>query len=275
MVQRLHCRIVEEALSLEGIAGLQEDLSIFLDRETQDARKITKKRSERDISDTACSNTQGARGGSSEYSSTLGNRIHDALVPHAGDNHGPRERLINDSNDDPVGAINPKDHGLLTDADTALNPTNTVDTDETICYAPSVIHETVRPHVHEIVAEQVYREIHNHDVYHRVQPVYDIEFLPARHFVPGPNGNLVEVAEEELPFAQCAGQNQQWFIGKKQPPVTSSTSKENPEASSQHSAAQKPVDSTSPVHLMSKTLDSQGLRGMDHDSWQSSATRAM
>ncbi|KAI0379545.1 hypothetical protein F5Y04DRAFT_290157 [Hypomontagnella monticulosa] len=90
--------------------------------------------------------------------------------------------------------------------------TNTVDTDETITYAPAVTHERVRPHVHEIIQEQIYREIHNYDVYHRIQPIYDIEVLPARHLVRGEDDNLVEVSEDKLP--ECTGQNQKWYIGK-------------------------------------------------------------
>ncbi|OTA52640.1 hypothetical protein K449DRAFT_456421 [Hypoxylon sp. EC38] len=76
---------------------------------------------------------------------------------------------------------------------------NTVDTNETISYAPSVTHQTVRPQVHEIIEEQIHRDIHNHDVYHRIQPVYDVEVLPTRHFVPDPNGCLVEISEDDLP----------------------------------------------------------------------------
>ncbi|KAI0165471.1 hypothetical protein GGR52DRAFT_110420 [Hypoxylon sp. FL1284] len=90
--------------------------------------------------------------------------------------------------------------------------TSAVDTDETMDYAPTVTHEIVRPHVHEIIEEQIYRSIHNHEVYHRIQPVYDVEFLPARHFVPGNDGSLVEVAEEDLP--DCTGSNQKWYLGK-------------------------------------------------------------
>ncbi|KAI1081865.1 hypothetical protein F5B20DRAFT_588029 [Whalleya microplaca] len=89
-----------------------------------------------------------------------------------------------------------------------LDLSDTTDADQGISYAPAVTHETIHPHIHEIKEEQIYREIHNHDVYHRIQPIIDVEVLPARHFVPGPDGSLVEVSENELP--NCTGVNQSW-----------------------------------------------------------------
>ncbi|KAI1213378.1 uncharacterized protein F4807DRAFT_470741 [Annulohypoxylon truncatum] len=98
---------------------------------------------------------------------------------------------------------------------------NVEDIDEARSCSQAVTHETVRPYVHEIKEEQIHREIHNHDVYHRVQPVYDVEVLPARHFVPGSAGALVEVSEDDLP--ECTGSNQKWHIGETPPPVVSSS----------------------------------------------------
>jgi hypothetical protein len=66
--------------------------------------------------------------------------------------------------------------------------------------------------VHEIKEERIYREIHDHDVYHRIQPVYDVEVLPARHFVPGPDGNLVEVSEDKLP--DFTSTDKKWPLGE-------------------------------------------------------------
>lgn len=64
--------------------------------------------------------------------------------------------------------------------------------------APAVTHEQRRVDTHEIRREAVTREVHHHDVYHRILPIKDVEVKPARHFVPVQDG-LVEIAEEELP----------------------------------------------------------------------------
>ncbi|KAI1102556.1 hypothetical protein F4804DRAFT_260798 [Jackrogersella minutella] len=106
--------------------------------------------------------------------------------------------------------------------------TNNTDTDTTKSYAQAVTHETICSHVHEITEEHVYREIHNHDVYHRIQPVYDVEILPARHFVLDPDGGLVEVSEDDLP--DCTGLNEKWYVGKKVPRVVPSSSKDEEES---------------------------------------------
>ncbi|KAI1458273.1 hypothetical protein F4805DRAFT_456908 [Annulohypoxylon moriforme] len=103
---------------------------------------------------------------------------------------------------------------------TISSPSNTADVDETTSYSRAVTHETIRPYVHEIKSDQIHREIHNHDVYHRVQPVYDIEVLPARHFILSSNGILAEATEDELP--ECTGSKQRWYIGEKTPPLASS-----------------------------------------------------
>ncbi|KAK9420444.1 hypothetical protein SUNI508_06440 [Seiridium unicorne] len=98
----------------------------------------------------------------------------------------------------------------------SIDLTNTVDTDQTTTHRPApraaVVHETVRPHVHEIIEERIHRDIHTHDHYHYIQPVYELELLPARHFVPDPEGRLVEVSESDLP--DCTGANQKWAINE-------------------------------------------------------------
>ncbi|KAI0015193.1 hypothetical protein F4780DRAFT_784396 [Xylariomycetidae sp. FL0641] len=95
----------------------------------------------------------------------------------------------------------------------AVDLASTTDVDQQTRYAPAVTHETVRPHVHEVVHEQIHRDIHTHDVYRYIQPVHDVEFLPARHFVLDPadggSSSLREVAEAELPPA-CAGPDAAW-----------------------------------------------------------------
>ncbi|RYP05783.1 hypothetical protein DL764_003552 [Monosporascus ibericus] len=92
-----------------------------------------------------------------------------------------------------------------------LNLGRTEDVDAVISYNPAVTHETIRPEVHETKEEQIYRQVHNYDVYHRIQPVYDVEILPPKHFVPGPDGTLTEVSEQDL---ACTGPPQRWHIAK-------------------------------------------------------------
>lgn len=64
----------------------------------------------------------------------------------------------------------------------------------------AVTHETVNTTVHHIRHEEITREIHKHDVYHRTLPIIDVQVLPAKHFVPNPSGDgLVEVSADQLP----------------------------------------------------------------------------
>lgn len=75
-----------------------------------------------------------------------------------------------------------------------LDFNNSEDIDVQTRYAPAVTHETVIPEVREVEQEVVTREIHNHDVYHRILPIKDVEVLPARHFVRSPStGKLAEI----------------------------------------------------------------------------------
>ncbi|KAK4643938.1 hypothetical protein QC761_300365 [Podospora bellae-mahoneyi] len=91
-----------------------------------------------------------------------------------------------------------------------LRITSTEDTDtETTVTAP-VVQEVVKPHVHEIRQEEIHRDIHVHTNHTIIQPVYDLEALPPRHFVPDETGKLVEVSESDLPA--CTGRNAQWHI---------------------------------------------------------------
>ena len=75
---------------------------------------------------------------------------------------------------------------------------NSTDTTREKTLQHAVTHETVRTHVHHITHRAVYREIHEYDVMHRVQPVVDIELLPARHFVQE-GEELKEVDPRDLP----------------------------------------------------------------------------
>ncbi|KAF1364967.1 hypothetical protein EJ07DRAFT_96688 [Lizonia empirigonia] len=88
---------------------------------------------------------------------------------------------------------------------------NTTDTDGDITWAPAITHEVVKPHQHEIVQQKIYREIHNYEHFHRIQPVMMTEVLPPRHWIPNPNGEgLIEVSADELPAR--TGENRWWSI---------------------------------------------------------------
>ncbi|KAH8907865.1 hypothetical protein BR93DRAFT_958404 [Coniochaeta sp. PMI_546] len=65
-------------------------------------------------------------------------------------------------------------------------------------YAPAVTKEVVKPVVHEQIEEHITRETHTHDVYTKILPVRDVEVLPARHWVPGPDGRLIQVDEKDV-----------------------------------------------------------------------------
>lgn len=65
--------------------------------------------------------------------------------------------------------------------------------------APAVVHETIVQDVHEIQHEVFERDIHEHEFYHRILPVQEIEVLPARHFVDDGSGMRREVPAEAIP----------------------------------------------------------------------------
>ena len=73
----------------------------------------------------------------------------------------------------------------------------------------AVVHETVKENVHHFREEVITREIHNHDIYHRILPIIDVEVLPARHFLPVEGGGLVEISGSEVP-----GRGQNWVIAE-------------------------------------------------------------
>jgi hypothetical protein len=69
----------------------------------------------------------------------------------------------------------------------------------------------IKPHEHEIIQHKIFREIHNYEYYHRIQPVYDLQILPPRHWIPNPNGEgLIEISADELPSR--TGHNRKWKI---------------------------------------------------------------
>ena len=66
-----------------------------------------------------------------------------------------------------------------------------------------MVHEKVIPKVHTITEERIDREIHTHDVFHRIQPIVDVQVLPPKHFVQTPDGKgLVEIPASAIPGRQ-------------------------------------------------------------------------
>ena len=74
---------------------------------------------------------------------------------------------------------------------------------------PAVTHEVVHQKIHHVREEQITREIHEHDTYHRILPIIDVEVLPPRHFLPVEGGGLVEVPAREVP-----GRGSNWVIAE-------------------------------------------------------------
>ncbi|KAL8916504.1 MAG: hypothetical protein Q9208_008482 [Pyrenodesmia sp. 3 TL-2023] len=72
-----------------------------------------------------------------------------------------------------------------------------------------VIRITVFRNIHHIRKELITREIHEHEVYHRILPVIDVEVLPPRHFLPVEGGGLVEISGKEVP-----GRGNNWVIAE-------------------------------------------------------------
>ncbi|CAF9939880.1 MAG: hypothetical protein ALECFALPRED_008366 [Alectoria fallacina] len=99
----------------------------------------------------------------------------------------------------------------LRDAQDIVNQakTNTYDTQVVERVAPAVVHEEVHRAVHHVREEVITREIHTHDVYHRILPVVDVEVLPPRHFLPVEGGGLVEISAQEVP-----GRGSNWVIAE-------------------------------------------------------------
>lgn len=108
---------------------------------------------------------------------------------------------------------------LVYDAPTApslegvVDLSNTVDTTVHEKWAPAVTHEVVNKHHHHIREEVITRQIHTHDVYHRILPIIDIQVLPTRHFVLHPTtGEKIEISEDQVPGRTRANVN--WVIAE-------------------------------------------------------------
>ncbi|KAG8528016.1 uncharacterized protein KY384_006932 [Bacidia gigantensis] len=83
------------------------------------------------------------------------------------------------------------------------------ETHVTTSIAPAVTHETVHREMRHVREERITREVHNHEIYHRVQPIIDVEVLPTRHFLPMGNGELLEVSGDDVP-----GREKAWVIAE-------------------------------------------------------------
>jgi len=123
-------------------------------------------------------------------------------------NEVPLEQHTNSASNKVASPIPEKAHGHQPKSFSDFDFTNTTDTDVTVKHAPAVTHETVYPVHHEIREEQITREIHNHDVYHRILPIREVEVLPARHFTRSSSGTLTEIPAPK----GRSGEQQNWQI---------------------------------------------------------------
>lgn len=81
-----------------------------------------------------------------------------------------------------------------------IDLTNTTETHLHEHYDPAVTKEVIKPTMHEIRQEQITREIHNHDIFHRILPVKDVEIIPSRHFMRDEAGNVQEIPASAVPY---------------------------------------------------------------------------
>ena len=65
--------------------------------------------------------------------------------------------------------------------------------------APAVVQETIKQPVHEVQHRLYERDIHEHEIHHRILPVKEVEVLPARHFVEDAQGRRHEVPAHRVP----------------------------------------------------------------------------
>jgi hypothetical protein len=115
------------------------------------------------------------------------------------------------------------------DPASVVDLSNTTDTTVHTCMAPTVTHETINPSVHNIREEQITREIHNHDVFHRILPIHETEILPPRHFIHDSDNQVIEIPASSIPGRTDLPQN--WSVTD---PSTS------PSPNTSHSAPPKP-----------------------------------
>ena len=108
-----------------------------------------------------------------------------------------RARAVRDS-------TQPKDSGISPRTQSPESPPDSPACNVKVCtslyerWSPSVTHETVTRHYHEVHEKQITREVHNHHFHYRTQPIVDVKLKPTRHFVSDVSGYL-EVAETVIP----------------------------------------------------------------------------
>lgn len=105
-----------------------------------------------------------------------------------------------------------KDAAVAPSLEGVVDLSQTEDTTVHERWAPAVTHDTVHQHVHHSREEQITRDIHYHDIYHRILPITDVQVLPARHFVPTSNGELLEISEDQIPGRTNRQQN--WIVAE-------------------------------------------------------------
>ena len=96
-----------------------------------------------------------------------------------------------------------------------------------------MIHETVNKKILHVREEQINKEIHTHDVFHRILPIVDVEVLPTRHFLPVEGGGLVEIGPDEVP-----GRAKNWVVAETASKIASD--QPAPEAVSRFTAREFP-----------------------------------
>jgi len=80
-----------------------------------------------------------------------------------------------------------------------INLTNTKETHIYETVAPAATKHLITPTMREIRTEVVTKEIHHHDVFHRILPIRHVELLPARHFMQNADGSVREIAASSVP----------------------------------------------------------------------------
>ncbi|KAF2084456.1 hypothetical protein K490DRAFT_68764 [Saccharata proteae CBS 121410] len=137
-----------------------------------------------------------------------------SVAPKAGDTSSPKAVPSSAANGAPTRSYLVQDAAEKPSLEGVVDLRNTHDTSYHERYAPAVTHETIYPQTHDIREERIFREIHTHDIHHRILPIVDVEVLPARHFLPDPRSptGLTEVPESAVPGRSAALQN--WVVAE-------------------------------------------------------------
>lgn len=127
-----------------------------------------------------------------------------------------------------------KDSPTPVDVSTVLNTGFSTDTTVHERVAPAVVHETITEHHHEIIEEQITREIHNHHIYHRILPIMDFEVLPARHFITLEGPQAGQARLHEIPSSALPAD----FVQKTQRAIEDAVERMKPASLSDHQLRQ-------------------------------------